>query len=108
MFLIVIPLDRDDRNSGLLEHAEPGERVIHRFGRDVALVKKVSAYKDKIHIAIDGIFFQNIDPGIEKISRTFGQLIPCASQMHIGNMQKLHLFILSHGTTPMTSPRRLW
>lgn len=38
-------------------------------------MEKVAADDDEIYIFTDGITLQNIDPGIEKISRAFGQVV---------------------------------
>ncbi len=95
MLLVVISLDRDDRNSCFLQHAEAGERVVHCFRRHVSLMKKVSAHQHKIHLAVDGISLQNIDPRVEKIPRAFRQLIARAAQMDVRNMQKLHPHIVT-------------
>jgi hypothetical protein len=61
-------------------------------------VKEVAAHDHEIYVLADRVFLQNIDPRIEKIARTFGQLVSSATQMHVGDMQKLHCErILSHG-----------
>jgi hypothetical protein len=57
-------------------------------------VEEIAAHQHEIDLFADGVFPQNIDPGIEKIARAFGQLVPRASEMHIGNVEELHTSIL--------------
>ena len=90
----MIPLDRHDRYSRVFDHFETLDRVVHRFGRHRTLVKKVAAHQHKIDLFFDRVAPQHIGPGVKKIPRAFGKLIPCAPEMHIGNMQKLHTGIL--------------
>jgi hypothetical protein len=54
-------------------------------------VKKVPAHDDEIDFLFDRIPMKNIDPRVKEIARTFGQRISCAAQMHVGDVQKLHV-----------------
>jgi len=86
----VIPLDGDDRYAGVLDHLEALDGVVHRFGRHRTLVKKVAAHQHKIDLFIDRVAPQHIGPGVKKIPRAFGELVPCAPEMHVGDVQELH------------------
>jgi hypothetical protein len=58
-------------------------------------VKEIAAHNDKIDLFSDSIPLQYIDPRVEKIARALSQLVSRASEMHIGDMEKLHEAILS-------------
>jgi len=90
VLLIVISFDRDDRDPGILQKVQTRDRVVHRLGRNAFFVKEVAAHDDEIDFFTDRILMKNIDPRVEEVARTFGQLISCAAQMHVGDVQKLH------------------
>ena len=94
MLLVVVPFDGNDRYASVPEQIKTCNGIIHRLRRDASFVKKISAHDDKIDLFADRVFFENIDPRIEKITRALWQLVPGTAEMHIRNMQKLHKFIL--------------
>ena len=58
-------------------------------------MKKIAAHQDEINPFSDSVTPQNIHPCVEEIARAFGKLISRASQMHIRQMQKLHILIIT-------------
>jgi len=53
-------------------------------------MKEVARHEDKFHIFAYRISPKNIDPRLVKVTRTLGQLVSSASQVHIGDMEKPH------------------
>ena len=90
MFLIVIALDGNDRNSGFAHHRQAFDSVVHRLRRDDTFMKEIAAHYDEIHFLFDAVALQNIDPRIKKITRTRRKLVSCAAEMHVGDVKKLH------------------
>jgi hypothetical protein len=66
-------------------------------------VKEVSAHQDKVHLFLDGVSAENIDPCIEKVSRALGKLIPSAAKVHIRDMEEFHPIILPFNPLPDVS-----
>src|ERR1043165_339775 len=79
--LIVISLDRDDRNPGFLHHRQPLDRMVHRLGRHDLLMKKIPAHDDKVDLLTKRISPQHVGPRVKKIARALRQLIPRAPKM---------------------------
>jgi hypothetical protein len=68
--------NRQKRNSSF-----PAARCVYEKNR---------RHNDEINLFADGVFLQNVNPGIEKIARRFVELIARAAQMNIGNVQEFH------------------
>ena len=90
MFLVVIALDSHHGNSRFLQQTQAGKSIVHRLGRDGPLVEEIAAHKYEIDLFFDSESMQHIDPRIEKVPWTFGQLVPRAAEMHIGNVEEFH------------------
>jgi hypothetical protein len=69
-------------------------------------VKKIPAHQYKIGLAFYCIPLQDIDPRVEKIARALRQLIACAAQVHVRNMQKLHSHIVTDSFADTINPAR--
>ena len=78
------------------KHRQTGDGVVHRLRRHVAFVEKIAAHYDEINRFADGVFTQNVNPGIEKITRRLVQLIARAAEMDIGDMEEFHSLIVNY------------
>jgi ribosomal protein S17 len=79
VFLVVISLDRDNRDAIILQELQSLDRVVHRFWRNAAFVKKVTAHQHKVDSLGDRVSLKHIHPRVKKIAWTFGKLISRAS-----------------------------
>ena len=95
MFLVVVSFDRNYRDTGVLHQLKPGDSVVHRLGRDVTLVEKISADDHKIYELLNAVPPQNVDPRVKKISWTFMEVVSRTSEVDVRNVQETHLRILS-------------
>ena len=86
----MIPLDSDDGNTGALHHRESLDGVIHCLGRDCFLVEKVTAHDHEVDVFFNAVSSQHVHPRVKKIAWALRELVPCATQVHVGNVQELH------------------
>ncbi len=94
--LVVVALDGDDGDAGVLQEVESGDGVVHRLRVNVAAVEEVAGDEDEINAVRDGVRGDYLVPGPEKILRALLQVVAAAAQMYVREMQEFHrLFFLN-------------
>jgi hypothetical protein len=88
--LIVVALDGDDRDAGLLQPPQPDHGVVHRLGIDLARVEKVAADEDEIDAARDGVVLDHVDPRAREVFRALVEVVAAAAEVDVRDVQEFH------------------
>ena len=81
-----------------LSKRQTRKSVIHRFGRNIAFMKKIAAHQDEINFFTNGVFFKTSIHASKKSRGRFVELIARAAEMHVGNVEEFHRDILPQRT----------
>ena len=84
---LVVALDGDAGNAGLLQFLQRGNGLVERQGVDRALVEEIAGQDDKVDLLGDGRIDDG-EKGAGKIIAAFGTVVLLVAEMNVGTVKK--------------------
>jgi hypothetical protein len=85
---VVISLDRNHRNSGIAEHGEAVNRMIHCFRLDAAGIEEIAGNEHKGDLLSESIFLKACAPGFEEVLGARFRPVASNSEMNVCYMKE--------------------